>query len=146
MAKSPKTQSSTYKVGHCKPPKSGQFKPGHSGNTKGRPKGLPTTEQIFVREAARLTKVDVGGKIEIIPKRELAIRQLFNLAAKGDLKALAMILSYEARLVNGQKFTPGNNQEDLAAIPEMNDDEMLSRIHARLQLVTTKKDEPHENA
>ena len=28
-----------YEVGYGKPPKSGQFKPGQSGNPKGRPKG-----------------------------------------------------------------------------------------------------------
>jgi hypothetical protein len=30
---------SDYKVGYGKPPKSGQFKRGKSGNPKGRPKG-----------------------------------------------------------------------------------------------------------
>jgi len=28
-----------YEVGYGKPPKHGQFKPGQSGNPKGRPKG-----------------------------------------------------------------------------------------------------------
>jgi hypothetical protein len=30
---------SEYKVGYGKPPRSGQFKRGNSGNPKGRPKG-----------------------------------------------------------------------------------------------------------
>ena len=139
MANPPKTPLGPYEVGHGKPPKSRQFKPGHSGNPKGRPKGVPTTEQIFVREAARLIKVDTGGKFEFISKKALVIRRLLNLAAKGDLKAMAMVLNFEARMNNGQGFNPGNDQQDLAAIPLMNDGEVLSRINARLQLVLGKK-------
>ena len=146
MAKSPKAPKSDYKVGHGKPPQSGQFKPGHSGNIKGRPKGLPTTDQIFVREAARLAKVDIGGKFAFISKKEVVMRQLFNLAAKGDLRAMAMIFNYEARMNNGQEFAPGNEPPDLAAMSLLNDGEVLSRISARLQHVLGKKDEPHENA
>jgi hypothetical protein len=39
MAKRIRSKSSPYKVGYGRPPKATQFKPGKSGNPKGRPKG-----------------------------------------------------------------------------------------------------------
>jgi hypothetical protein len=55
-----------YMVGYGKPPKSGQFKRGESGNRRGRPRGslkLATdlaaelNEQITVREDGRARRV-----------------------------------------------------------------------------------------
>ena len=62
---------SDYKVGYGKPPKSGQFKRGKSGNPKGRPKGsqkLATdlaaelNEQITVREDGKARRVSNSAR------------------------------------------------------------------------------------
>ena len=51
MAKLPKNVPD-YAVGYGKPPQHSRFKPGRSGNPKGRPKGQPTASETFMREAS----------------------------------------------------------------------------------------------
>jgi len=62
-AKSPPSdRKQDYEVGYGKPPKSAQFKPGQSGNPRGRPKGNRNAKNLL-REALN-TKVTarIGGK------------------------------------------------------------------------------------
>ena len=50
-------------VGYGRPPKQHQFKPGQSGNPKGRPKGAPTLQEIVAKEATKHVKIKQGDKI-----------------------------------------------------------------------------------
>ena len=82
--------NSGYKVGNCKPPKEHQFKPGKSGNPKGRPQGaknktisLETIDKIRTEEAHR--KIELNG--ESLTMMQLADRALWAKAARGDHRA-----------------------------------------------------------
>ncbi len=79
-------------VGYCKPPKHSQFKKGHSGNPKGRPKKDQTVPETFRRIGKQ--KVRVNGKHgpEFITKFEASVTQLFNKAATGDVRAMQILL------------------------------------------------------
>jgi hypothetical protein len=83
-----------YTVGYGKPPKHCQFKKGHSGNRKGRPKGAGnkvTEESILThiaREAYREVSVNDGTKTLTLPLVIISIRSLMQKAAKGDLRAI----------------------------------------------------------
>jgi hypothetical protein len=74
-------------VGYKKPPKHSRFKPGQSGNPKGRPRRTRTTAAI-IREALKETvPVTENGRRRSINKLEIIIKQAINDAAKGDARA-----------------------------------------------------------
>lgn len=85
-----------YAVGHGKPPESTRFKPGQSGNPKGRPKGkrkkpeAPQHERlksIILEEAYRTVKVNDGSKQVSIPMAQAIMRSIAVTAAKGNTRA-----------------------------------------------------------
>lgn len=78
-------------VGYRKPPKKNQFKPGQSGNPKGRPKGAINIANMVQQELDQKVSVLENGKRLRVSKRRLAARQQVNKAAQGDPKAFLAI-------------------------------------------------------
>lgn len=65
-----------------------RFKPGQSGNPKGRPKGSRHLSTIFREVRNQRIKVKDGEGTRYVTKLEAALTQLANKAATGDLKAI----------------------------------------------------------
>lgn len=105
--------------GYGKPPKRWQFKPGQSGNPKGRPKGSKNLATIFKEESMKLVAVREGGKSRKVAKRELVVAQITNKAAGGDLRAaityfnLYLKLNGVEPIATSQALTP--DEQELAA-------------------------------
>lgn len=77
-----------YEIGYCKPPKKYQFKPGQSGNPKGRPR--KPKDPLTIDDAEILRRLDaeeitVNG--DKITRREAEIRRILASNLKGDRKA-----------------------------------------------------------
>lgn len=83
--------------GYGRPPKQHQFKPGQSGNPKGRPKGSRNLVKILDDELDQKVPVTEGGKRRRVSKRQLAVRQQVNKAAQGDGKAFEAIMRMQQR-------------------------------------------------
>lgn len=76
-----------YEVGYGKPPKSGQFAKGKSGNPNGRPKGSKNLASIVLRESRRPVRVNGPSGTHIVTKVEAAVMQLGTKAALGEPRA-----------------------------------------------------------
>ncbi|CCB66553.1 DUF5681 domain-containing protein [Hyphomicrobium sp. MC1] len=83
-------------VGYGRPPKQHQFKPGQSGNPKGRPKSTPTIQQIMAKEATKHVKIKQGENIVTVSKMEALARRVFSKALEGDLSAARVIFQLAA--------------------------------------------------
>jgi len=78
-------------VGYGHPPKHTRFKPGRSGNPRGRPKGTMNVATILARTLRQRVVINENGKRTAVSKLEAAITQVTNKAASGDLKALHLL-------------------------------------------------------
>ena len=65
-----------YKIGYGKPPKSGQFKRGRSGNPKGRPKGSLKLATDLAAELNEQITVREDGKPRRVSKQRALIKSL----------------------------------------------------------------------
>ncbi len=96
-----------YEVGDRRPPKHSQFKPGVSGNPKGRPKGSVNLRTRVTQELRQPVTVTRNGRPVKMRKVDLIALQIVDTAAKGDLKAavLAVRLDDEASITTSRAST-----------------------------------------
>jgi Family of unknown function (DUF5681) len=97
-----------YNVGYGKPPKRSRFKPGTSGNPRGRPKGTKNLRTIVRDTLFEKVKVTEGGKVRTMNRVEAIMTGMVAKALKGDLRAATAVL----KLAN-QHFPPGQETEPL---------------------------------
>ena len=92
-------KNSNYTVGKNKPPKSQQFKPGTSGNPKGRPKGARNFATDLAEELGLTVMVMEGNKKLALTKQQLLIKTLVTKAIKGDNGSVNALLNAIARMI-----------------------------------------------
>ena len=80
-----------YEVGYGRPPTHSQFKPGQSGNPKGRPKGSKNTKTILAEELDTKITLTEGSQKITITKREAMVKSSVNKAIKGDHRAFNLL-------------------------------------------------------
>ena len=124
--KGPRKPTNGGDVGYGRPPKEHQFKPGQSGNPRGRPKGVPTFEDILAREARRPVKLQQGSKVIHMTKLDVLVRRVFQMALEGNLSAIRLLLTFK-----GQAGTP--DEEETSNLGVMSDEEAIQRILARFE-------------
>ena len=86
-------------VGYGKPPKHTRFKPGESGNPKGRPKGTKNLKTDLVEELSERVPVTENGRPLKISKQRLIVKALIAKAVKGDTKAAGILISLLAQTI-----------------------------------------------
>ena len=78
-------------IGYGKPPIKNQFKPGESGNKKGRPKGTKNTLTILNEILNSNVTVTDNDKKMRMSRRSVILTQTVSKAMKGDLKAVDIL-------------------------------------------------------
>jgi hypothetical protein len=108
-----------YPIGYGKPPKHTQFKPGQSGNPKGRPKGIRNLNTDLEEELSLKILVTEGGQQQQTTKQRAMLKSLFAKALNGDVRAsgvlINLILGLEQTRIAAQS-TDAMAEEDLAIL------------------------------
>ena len=117
-----------YEIGYGKPPKSGQFKKGASGNPSGRPKKPADFLSALLREANSEVPINQNGKSKMVKKIEVVAKQVTNKAASGNIQAQRLLFKLlqqaeEKALAQQQDHS---NKQSLYGLPaeELTDEEL----------------------
>lgn len=89
--------SSNNGVGYGRPPVSTRFKPGQSGNPKGRPKGSKNMLTLLREELDQKITVTSDGRRQRMSKARVAVRRQVDQAVLGDPKAFATVMKLESQ-------------------------------------------------
>jgi hypothetical protein len=79
------------KIGYCRPPVHGQFKPGQSGNPSGRAKGSQNLKTLFNKVLDEEISLRDGADVKKITKAEAVVRGVVVGALKGDPRNVAIL-------------------------------------------------------
>jgi hypothetical protein len=90
------------RVGYKRPPKQTRFKPGQSGNPKGRPKYSRNLKTEFLEELSELILVREGDRTRKISKQRAFVKALVNGAIKGDMRAATALVSLCTRTFSNE--------------------------------------------
>ncbi|ODS03463.1 hypothetical protein AUC71_09630 [Methyloceanibacter marginalis] len=123
------TKKSDGTVGYGRPPKEHQFKPGQSGNPKGRPKGSKNEATIWREVMSKQIPIREGDKARKVSVLEAMILKHVERALGDDIKAAIFVLN-RIRLIDGNApvETGGFGQDDQEVL-----DGFIKRIQADLQ-------------
>ena len=81
-----------YAIGYGKPPIGSRFKPGQTGNAKGRPKGHKNLKTLIRQAMTARISVQEGSSNRQVSKIEgVVLRQLQNALKGNDRSAMAVI-------------------------------------------------------
>jgi hypothetical protein len=105
-------------VGYGKPPKATQWKPGQSGNPKGKVKGTKSLKTVLEKEATGRVVVKEGGKTRTLTKLEAVVMSLSNKALHGDVKAITQLIALWKEHLPAESAAPQATltPEDLAIL------------------------------
>jgi hypothetical protein len=122
------------KVGYGRPPVHSRFKPGQSGNPRGRPKGTLNFTTDLKRTLQAPVTLNDGRKTRRVTTQEAALLRLAEKALKGDPRALEKLVSLSATLST-------NNAESPSKTMAADDQAILDRYR---QLILNETNSPFE--
>jgi hypothetical protein len=87
----------TYEIGYRRPPRSGQFAKGQSGNSKGRPKGSKNFITLLEKELNQSIMVNENGKRKTITRMHAVAKKVVAGALQGDQKTVLTLFEIMRR-------------------------------------------------
>ena len=116
-----------YRVGYGRPPLAMRFKRGQSGNPKGRPRGAKNLASLLNEALNEVVVVNENGGRKRISKRKAAFKQLVNEAAKGNWRALKLLVDIMQDIERRSEPQTEESSFSLA------DEKVLAQLDARLR-------------
>jgi len=125
------SESEDEEIGYKKPPKASQWKPGESGNKKGRPKKTKDFEKLFDQELSQPIRITEGGETRMISRREALLKKLIGNALNNDKTALKLVFGLMKSHHTIEEFAP-----------DAGDREALMALFEKARLEDQKPEEP----
>ena len=88
----PSDNKGDFEVGYGKPPRHTRFKRGESGNPHGRPPGAENLSTLLSEALNEPVVIAENDGRKRISKRQAIIKQLVNKSAKGDWRAVKLLM------------------------------------------------------
>ncbi|MEJ6391235.1 DUF5681 domain-containing protein [Gymnodinialimonas ulvae] len=145
-----KTDGLDYDVGYGKPPKDTRFKPGQSGNPRGRPKGAKNKrpglheerlKDIILDEAYRTVAMREGDHNVQIPVAQAVMRAIAVNAAKGNTRSQRLFAQLLADTETSRKLLHDEWLDTVLEYKANWDDELRRR--ERLGITDLEAPLPH---
>ena len=121
-----------YEIGYRRPPPSGRFKKGQSGNPKGRPKGSRNFLTLLVQELGQSIVVNENGKKKTITRMQAMVKRMVAGALQGEQKALLTLVEILRR-------TGQFEETDVGDLLPGDYETILDTYVAQRQMSATKK-------
>lgn len=87
----------SYSVGYRRPPAHSQFKPGKSGNPRGRPKrSVLGFDNFLHQELLSTVLIQTNGKPQKLSKFEVILKQIVKRAMEGNFRFVRMMIDTPA--------------------------------------------------
>ena len=118
-----------YEVGYGKPPRHTRFKPGRSGNPRGRPSGSKNLATVLSDALNELVIVAEDGRRRKITKRQAIIKQLVNRSAKADLRATKILIDIIQDIE--RRTEPASPETSFSPADEKVIEQLKARLHGK---------------
>jgi hypothetical protein len=122
----PPEETRDYEVGYGKPTRQTQFKKGQSGNPKGRPGGIKNLSTVLSEALNEPVIVAENGRHRKITKRQAAFKQLVNEAAKGNWRALKLLVDILQDIE--RRTEPETAESSFSAADEKVIEQLMARL------------------
>ena len=112
------------------PPRDTRFKPGQSGNPKGRPKGSCNLSTKILQQLRQLVTVTKGGKPVKMTKADVIANQMVDGSMKGDHKATVLVMKIDQEAATVQSAISGESADFV--IPDKENLKFIAKRLSRL--------------
>ena len=141
----PRTEDAPYKVGNKKPPLHTRFKPGQSGNPKGRSKGCSNFVATLLKEFHKPVSATINGKPIKVTNAQLFVSALVKDGIMKGPQSKALLLSaiQQSQAEQAAETAPKKELEDEKPFSWTEEQELL---YQELEAAYTKFNDPDEGA